>query len=89
MKVGIFPAAGGLGTSILTHILALVPASDLILITRKPENLTSASQAGAVVRYADYDDPATLEHVFDGIDVLMLISYASFEIQYRIEVSHS
>ncbi|KAE8155051.1 hypothetical protein BDV25DRAFT_126206 [Aspergillus avenaceus] len=84
-KVGIFPAAGGLGSSIVNHIVKRVPASDLILIARKPENLVELSRLGATVRRADYDDPATLDHAFDGVDVLMLISYASFEIQYRVE----
>ncbi|KAF9886349.1 hypothetical protein FE257_011494 [Aspergillus nanangensis] len=86
LQVGIFPASGGLGTSIVQHLVKLVPASSLTLITRKPSDLTvQLSHAGATVRHADYEDPASLEQVFDGIDVLMLISYASLEIQYRVE----
>lgn len=85
-KIGVFPAAGGLGTSILKHLVKLVPASELILIARKPDNLAELTRAGATVRRADYEDPATLERAFDGIDALMLISYASFEIQFRFEV---
>ncbi|KAF7588928.1 hypothetical protein BBP40_005006 [Aspergillus hancockii] len=84
-KVGIFPAAGGLGTSIINHLVKLIPASHLILIARKPENLTELIRTGATVRQADYEDPSSLDRVFDGVDVLMLISYASFEIQYRFE----
>ncbi|KAL4889919.1 NmrA-like family protein [Aspergillus ambiguus] len=84
-KIGIFPAAGGLGTSILNHLLKLAPVSDLMLIARKPENLAELSRAGATVRYADYDEPASLRRAFDDVDVLMLISYPSFEIQYRVE----
>ncbi|BCR99251.1 SDR family oxidoreductase [Aspergillus luchuensis] len=84
-KIGVFPAAGGLGTSILKHLVKLVPASELILIARKPDNLAELTRAGATVRRADYEDPATLERAFDGIDALMLISYASFEIQFRFE----
>lgn len=85
-KIGVFPAAGGLGTSIINHLVKLVPASELILIARKPDNLAELTRAGATVRRADYEDPATLERAFDGIDALMLISYASFEIQFRFEV---
>ncbi|PYH97145.1 NmrA-like family protein [Aspergillus ellipticus CBS 707.79] len=85
-KIGVFPAAGGLGTSVVNHLTNLVPASDLILIARKPENLAELARAGATVRRADYEDPATLEGAFDGVDVLMLISYASFEIEFRVEV---
>lgn len=85
-KIGIFPASGGLGTSIINHLVKLVPASQLILIARNPEKLASLSREGATIRRADYDDPATLDRVFDNVGVLMLISYASFEIQYRVEV---
>ncbi|KAE8352295.1 hypothetical protein BDV28DRAFT_4174 [Aspergillus coremiiformis] len=84
-KIGIFPAAGGLGTSILNHLVQHIPAEQLILIARKPNSLCEFSRQGATVRQADYEDPSTLSHVFDGVDVLMLISYASFEIQYRVE----
>ncbi|KAL4863942.1 hypothetical protein BDV12DRAFT_206065 [Aspergillus spectabilis] len=83
-RIGVFPAAGGLGSSITKHILALVPASQLILVARKPESLSYAAEAGATIRYADYDDYSTLDGVFDGVDVLMLISYASFETEYRV-----
>ncbi|KAL4801830.1 hypothetical protein BDV18DRAFT_148242 [Aspergillus unguis] len=85
-RIGIFPAAGGLGSSIIKHILNLVPANQLVLVARKPETLSELSDAGATVRHADYDQPETLEHAFDGVDTLMLISYATFEIEHRIEV---
>ncbi|KAB8225794.1 hypothetical protein BDV33DRAFT_78096 [Aspergillus novoparasiticus] len=84
-RVGIFPAAGGLGTSIINHLVKLIPVDQLILIARKPDSLAELSRLGATVRRADYEDPSSLERVFDGVDVLMLISYASFEIQYRVE----
>ncbi|KAI9372844.1 hypothetical protein BJX61DRAFT_415233 [Aspergillus egyptiacus] len=82
-RIGVFPAAGGLGGSIVNHLVKLVPASQLILIARKPESLSPVKDAGATIRYADYDQPETLEHAFDNVDVLMLISYASFEIEHR------
>ncbi|PKX93388.1 NmrA-like family protein [Aspergillus novofumigatus IBT 16806] len=84
-KIGVFPASGGLGTSIINHLVKLVPASQLILVARNPEKLASLSREGATIRRADYDDRATLERVFDNVGVLMLISYASFEIQHRVE----
>ncbi|KAJ5118360.1 hypothetical protein N7448_010068 [Penicillium atrosanguineum] len=85
-KIGVFPAAGGLGGSIANHLSKLVPASQLILIARKPENLTEYEKLGATIRKADYDSPETLKDAFKGVDTLMLISYASFEIEHRIKV---
>ncbi|KAJ5217063.1 hypothetical protein N7468_010071 [Penicillium chermesinum] len=86
-KVGVFPASGGLGSSTVNHLTKLYKASELVLIARSPERLTDLSQAGAVVRHADYDEPATLQNAFDGIETLFLISYASFEIEHRV-VAH-
>ncbi|KAJ5110440.1 hypothetical protein N7532_000975 [Penicillium argentinense] len=84
-KIGVFPASGGLGSSIVNHLKTLVPASQLILIARHPEKLTELEHAGSTVRQADYDTPSTLTNAFVGVDVLMLISYASFEIQHRAD----
>lgn len=88
LKIGVFPASGGLGTSIINHLLNLVPASQLVFVARRPEKLTELSRIGVTVRKADYDHPETLDNAFTGVDVLMLISYASVEIEYRFEVCH-
>ncbi|KAJ6115372.1 hypothetical protein N7486_001150 [Penicillium sp. IBT 16267x] len=84
-KIGVFPASGGLGSSIVKHLQNLVPASDLILIARNPSKLSDGKQAGATIRHADYDDASSLDNTFDGIHTLMLISYASFEIDHRVK----
>ncbi|KGO42288.1 hypothetical protein PEX1_042610 [Penicillium expansum] len=85
VKIGVFPASGALGSSIVNHLAKLVPESDLILSARRPEKLHDLKQAGATVRRADYDDPSTLDTAFEGVDVLMLVSYASFEIDHRVK----
>ena len=85
-KIGVFPASGGLATSVITHLLKLVPPTQLVLIARYPEKLTDLSRTGATVRRGDYDDPETLNRVFDEVGILMLVSYASFEIDHRISV---
>jgi uncharacterized protein YbjT (DUF2867 family) len=86
-KIGLFPASGALGTSILNHLSKLLPASQLILIARHPERLDDFKKEGATVRRADYDDPSTLQTAFEGVDILMLISYASIEIEHRAKVT--
>lgn len=85
-KIGVFPASGSLATSIINHLLRLVPASELLLVARYPDKLAHLSRDGATIRYADYDEPESLNKVFDGVGVLMLVSYASFEIEHRFEV---
>ncbi|KAJ5771148.1 uncharacterized protein N7511_003199 [Penicillium nucicola] len=88
-KIGIFPASGAFGTSILNHLARLVPASQLVLIARRPEKLDDFKKQGATVRWADYDEPSSLETVFDGVDILMLVSYASIEIEYRAKAQNN
>lgn len=85
-KLGIFPAAGGLGGSTIKHLLPRIPPASLVLIARYPDQLAAESAAGCVVRRADYDEEATLHRAFDGVGALFLISYASCEDEYRAEV---
>jgi putative NADH-flavin reductase len=86
-KIGIFPASGSLGGSVVKHLSSLIPASSLILIARRPDTLAEYSRQGAVIRRADYDEDSSLNRAFDGVGVLFLISYASCEHEHRSKVS--
>jgi uncharacterized protein YbjT (DUF2867 family) len=85
-KLGIFPASGGLGGSTLSHLLGRVPANEVVLVARSPEKLNKEEATGAIVRKADYDNAQTLDHSFDGISSLNLISYASIQNEHRFTV---
>ncbi|KAK1722389.1 NmrA family protein [Colletotrichum acutatum] len=78
-KVGIFPASGGIGGGTVKHILQRLSPTNLILISRNPNNLSHARELGADVRQADYDDDESIRNSFRGIKTLFLISYASVE----------
>lgn len=84
--VGVFPAAGGIGGSTVKHLLSRLRPSNLVFIARSPEKFKSLPFADAVLRRADYDDDESLQHAFDGVDTLFLISYASVEHEHRSEV---
>lgn len=88
-KLAIFPASGGLGTATLTHLLRTQKAEpqDVVLIARSPQRLAEFKKEGVDVRKADFDQPESLEHAFDGVKVLNLISYASIQNDHRFEVS--
>ncbi|KAJ5515477.1 hypothetical protein N7527_007037 [Penicillium freii] len=86
IKLGIFPASGGLGGSTLRHLLEQVPSNEVVLIARSPEKLIKEKAAGAIIRKADYDNTQTLDQSFDGISSLNLISYASIQNEYRFKV---
>lgn len=89
LRTGIFPASGGLGGSTLTHLLNFVDPHTVTLIARHPERLAKQAKQGATVRRADYDDQSSLQHAFDGVDVLFLISFPSIEYEHRVQVAHA
>lgn len=88
-SIGIFPAAGGLGGSTYRHLLKLVPNDKVTLICRFPEKIEKEYvDAGVTVRKATYEySPQKLETVFDGLDVLFLISYPTHVREFRTKVS--
>jgi NAD(P)H dehydrogenase (quinone) len=51
-----------------------VPASDVVATGRSTDRLSDLADQGVVVRRADYDDPASLEESFAGVDQLLLVS---------------
>ena len=82
-KIGIFPAAGGLGGATLEQLLQIVDPSRVVLISRHPEKLKEHIKKGATPRQADYDAPDSFEGAFEGVDVLNVISYPSFVKDHR------
>jgi len=84
--LALFPASGALGGSIASHLVDLVPANSLVFVARHPHKLADYEHKGVTLRQADYDAHETLEHAFDGVDTLCLISYASIQNDHRFEV---
>lgn len=64
MKIIITGASGQYGRSAVEKLAAQVPASDLILISRKPEKLAHWAERGADVRYGDFDHSESLSAAF-------------------------
>ncbi|APO75313.1 NmrA-like family protein [Rhizobium etli 8C-3] len=69
-------AAGQLGRRIIHHLLETynVPAKSIIAATRDPAKLASLAFKGVTTRKADFDDAASLEAAFKGVDRLLIIS---------------
>jgi len=74
MKYAITGASGQLGRLTADELLERVPASDVVLITRRPESLAEYAARGVEVRAGDFTDPATLPAALAGIDRLLLVS---------------
>lgn len=67
-------ATGRLGRAVVGDLLARRDAADLAVLVRSPEAAAHLAERGVDVRVGDYDDQASLERAFRGVDVLLLIS---------------
>ena len=66
-------AAGKLGRHIVTLLLEQ-GGNTVIAASRDPSKLDDLAAKGAQTRRADFDDPASLETVFAGVDRVLIIS---------------
>jgi NAD(P)H dehydrogenase (quinone) len=74
MTIAITGAAGQLGRLTAELVLDGAPADELVLVTRRPDELADLLAAGATVRHGDFDAPDELPQAFAGVDRLLLIS---------------
>jgi NAD(P)H dehydrogenase (quinone) len=70
MKIGISGASGRLGAATIRYLRARVPAERIVGISRSPDQVAAL---GVEARFGDFDEPASLEHAYAGIDRLLII----------------
>ena len=74
MTVVISGAGGQLGRLAAGFLLERLPAAEVVLATRKPDELADFAARGVRVRRADFDEPDSLPEAFAGAQRLLLIS---------------
>ena len=74
MSIVITGASGHLGRATVELVLGRMPAQEVILTTRHPEEISDLAARGVEVREADFGRPETLVGAFEGGDKLLLIS---------------
>ncbi|GAA4372218.1 SDR family oxidoreductase [Nocardioides caricicola] len=75
MTVLVTGASGHLGRlTVLALLDRGVPAADVVATARDLDAVTDLADRGVQVRRADYDDPASLDAAFAGVDRLLLVS---------------
>ncbi len=74
MSIIVTGASGHFGRKAADLLLEKVPASQLILITRRPAALADYAARGAQVRFGDFDQPDSLAAAFAGGERMLLIS---------------
>jgi NAD(P)H dehydrogenase (quinone) len=72
-------ATGEFGRLVIGRLLDRVPAGEVAVAVRNPAKADHLAAQGVVVRYGDYDDPASLRAAFDGADRLLFISSPTLE----------
>ncbi len=85
MRIGLTGAAGQLGSLVAEQLLEQLAAEDVVLITRRPEELHSFAARGAQVRRADFDEPSSLPGAVANVDRLLLISSTHESTPHRVE----
>lgn len=73
-KIIVTGASGQFGKAAARLLLEKVPAEDLVFLSRTPDTLAEFAAAGAHVRRADFDDPASLLPAMEGGERMLLIS---------------
>ncbi|SCX31159.1 Quinone oxidoreductase 2 [Agrobacterium sp. DSM 25558] len=75
-KILVTGASGNLGQAIIRHLLETyhVLASDIVAASRDTSKLSTLGSKGVEVRKADFDDAASLDAAFAGIDTVLIIS---------------
>jgi NAD(P)H dehydrogenase (quinone) len=73
-KIIVTGASGHFGNAAARILLERVPGEDLVLLSRSPDKLAGFAEAGAHVRRADFDDPASLRPAMEGGERMLLIS---------------
>jgi len=72
-KILVTGAGGQLGRLVVGHLLDNGTPS-IVAATRHPDRLADLAARGAELRTADFDNPATLESAFSGIERILIIS---------------
>ncbi|MEO3944770.1 NAD(P)H-binding protein [Gorillibacterium sp. CAU 1737] len=74
MTIAITGASGQLGSLIVDHLLRRMRPDAFIACVRCPDSAERYGKMGVPVRLCDYDVPESLEHGFEGVSKLLLIS---------------
>lgn len=74
MSILVTGATGQLGAKTVEALLALVPAEKLIVSVRDTGKAEGLRARGVQVRQGDFENPASLDSAFAGVDRLLLVS---------------
>ncbi len=74
MKFLVTGATGKLGSKVVEALLQSVAPENLAVSVRDPEKASALRARGVDIRQADFDEPASLDAAFEGVNRLLIIS---------------
>ncbi len=83
LKYLITGATGGLGSQVLSYLIANVPTSEIAAASSNEANRKRFEDQGISFRVVNYDDPPTLEAAFQGVQNLLFVSTNTFDVAKR------
>ncbi|KAJ5995316.1 hypothetical protein N7481_002293 [Penicillium waksmanii] len=83
LKYLVTGATGGLGKQILAYLVANVPASEYAAASSNEANRKHFEDQGIAFRVVNYDDPASMERSFQGVENLLFVSTNTFDVEKR------
>ncbi|KAJ5312791.1 hypothetical protein N7508_003621 [Penicillium antarcticum] len=83
LKYLVTGATGGLGSQVLSHLLANVPGSEVAAASSKEANRKQFEGRGIAFRVVNYEDPQSLQSAFEDVDNLLFVSTDTFDVEKR------
>ncbi|KAJ5677811.1 uncharacterized protein N7477_003444 [Penicillium maclennaniae] len=83
LKYLITGATGGLGSQVLSYLVANVPASEYAAASSNEANRKRFEDQGIAFRVVNYDDPQTMETAFENVENLFFVSTNTFDVEKR------
>jgi uncharacterized protein YbjT (DUF2867 family) len=83
LKYLVTGATGGLGASVLSYLVANLPASEYAAASSKETNRKQFEDRGIAFRVVNYEDPESMETSFQDVENLLFVSTNTFDVDKR------
>jgi uncharacterized protein YbjT (DUF2867 family) len=83
LKYLITGATGGLGSQVLSYLIANVPSSEYAAASSSEANRKRFEDQGIAFRVVNYEDPKGLETAFEDVENLLFVSTNTFDVAKR------
>src|SRR2546423_4412848 len=85
MSILITGAAWGLGSEVFHFLRHWTDPTKLIATSRNAENASRFESAGTTFRVVDYTKPETMQHAFQGVEKIFLVSTRTLSNEERVK----